>query len=271
MARASKPSKRPAPTPPAPKEKAAPSWADRWLGPVPPFPRPEGLTPDRRTSVVLWTSAVLIVVLIFKGGFETPGQLYAGWAQVGENSLAGRMYWVAWGVFCYLLAPMAIILFVMRESPARYGFRIYFSARTLAVYALLLVIMMAPLLWASRQPSFVNRYPLVTDLNGDWSRIWTWEAIRSFRFMCLEFFFRGFLLFGIEKRFGNHAVAVAALPYGVIHFGKPFPEALGAIVAGCVLGFLALRTRSIAGGTILHSTVAASMDLLALWRKSGLG
>jgi membrane protease YdiL (CAAX protease family) len=232
---------------------------------------PEGLTPDRRASVVLWTSALLIVVLIFQGGFDTPGDLYEGWRGVDENSLAGRMWWVAWGVFCYLLAPMAIILLVMRESPTRYGFRVYLTARTLAVYGGLLVIMLLPLYWASQQPSFVNRYPLVNDLGGDWGRIWTWEVTRALRFVCLEFFFRGFLLFGIEKRFGYNAVAVAALPYGVIHYGKPFPEALGAIVAGAALGTLALRTRSIAGGAILHASVATSMDLLALFRKGAFG
>jgi hypothetical protein len=41
---------------------------------------------------------------------------------------------------------------------------------------------------------------------------------------------------------------------------------LGAIVAGAVLGFLALRTRTIVGGLIIHCTVAVSMDMLALWR-----
>jgi membrane protease YdiL (CAAX protease family) len=232
---------------------------------------PEGLTPDRRAAVVLWSSAVLMVLLIFQGGFDTPGDIYAGWSQIDENSLAGRMYWVGWGVFAYLLVPLAIIHFVMRESATRYGLRVYFSGRTLAVYALLLLIMIAPLYWASRQPSFVQRYPLVNDLNGDWGRIWTWEAIRSFRFVCLEFFFRGYLLFGLEKRFGYNAIAVAALPYGVIHYGKPFPEALGAIVAGAVLGLLALRTRSIAGGAILHASVAAAIDLLALYRKGDFG
>jgi membrane protease YdiL (CAAX protease family) len=232
---------------------------------------PEGLTPDRRAAVVLWSSALLIVVLIFQGGFDTPGDLYQGWRGVDENSLAGRMWWVVWGVLCYLIAPLAIILLVMRESPARYGFRVYFSARTLTAYAVLLLIMVIPLYWASQQQSFVNRYPMVNDLGTDWGRIWTWEATRAFRFVCLEFFFRGYLLFGIEKRFGYNAIGVAALPYGVIHYGKPFPEALGAIVAGAVLGFLALRTRSIAGGAILHASVATSMDLLALFRKGAFG
>ncbi|MCA9603842.1 MAG: CPBP family intramembrane metalloprotease, partial [Myxococcales bacterium] len=139
--------------------------------------------------------------------------------------------------------------------------------RTALVYAGLILFMLAPVYWASHRPSFIQRYPLVNDLHGDWARIWTWELIRSLRFLCLEFFFRGYLLFGLEKRFGYHAIAVAALPYGVIHFAKPFPEAMGAVAAGAVLGLLALRTRSIAGGTILHSVVAASMDLLALYHK----
>jgi membrane protease YdiL (CAAX protease family) len=240
---------------------------DRWFGPVPSFPMPAGLTPDRRAAVVLWSSAFLVVVLLFQGGFDTPGDLYEGWRGITEFSLADRMYWVGWGVFCYLLVPVAIILLVMRESPARYGLRFYISPRTLAVYAVLLVIMILPLLWASRQQSFVNRYPMVTDLGNDWGRILTWEAARALRFMSLEFFFRGYLLFGTEKRFGYHAIAISAMPYGIIHFAKPFPEALGAIVAGAVLGWLALRTRSIAGGTILHASVAISMDMLALYRK----
>jgi membrane protease YdiL (CAAX protease family) len=75
------------------------------------------------------------------------------------------------------------------------------------------------------------------------------------------------LLFGLEKRFGYHAIAVSTLPYGVMHYGKPFPEALGAIAAGAVLGLLALRTRSIAGGAILHAGVAACVDLMALYRQ----
>jgi membrane protease YdiL (CAAX protease family) len=118
---------------------------------------------------------------------------------------------------------------------------------------------------------FINRYPMVIDLNNDWRRIGIWEAVRALRFVSLEFFFRGYLLFGTEKRFGYHAIAVSALPYGMIHFAKPFPEALGAIVAGAVLGYLALRTRSIAGGAILHISVALSLDMLALFRKGAFG
>ena len=49
--------------------------------------------------------------------------------------------------------------------------------------------------------------------------------------------------------------------------GKPFGEAMGAVLAGGVLGFMALRSRSIAGGVLLHVGSATLMDMWALYRK----
>jgi membrane protease YdiL (CAAX protease family) len=50
----------------------------------------------------------------------------------------------------------------------------------------------------------------------------------------------------------------------MIHYGKPLPETLGAIGAGVILGTLAMRTRSIWGGVLIHIGVAITMDMLAL-------
>ena len=54
------------------------------------------------------------------------------------------------------------------------------------------------------------------------------------------------------------------IPYCMIHYGKPLPETLGAIGAGILLGTIAMRTRSIWGGVIIHVAVAVTMDVLAL-------
>jgi membrane protease YdiL (CAAX protease family) len=56
----------------------------------------------------------------------------------------------------------------------------------------------------------------------------------------------------------------------MIHYGKPFLEANAAIVAGIVLGTLALRTRSIWCGCLVHVSVAISMDIAALLQKGDL-
>ena len=88
--------------------------------------------------------------------------------------------------------------------------------------------------------------------------------------MFLEFFFRGFLLHACRPAFGANAVFVMCVPYLMIHFAKPWPEATGAILFGLFLGILALRSRSIWGGAAVHMTVALSMDMLALMQRGQL-
>ena len=69
---------------------------------------------------------------------------------------------------------------------------------------------------------------------------------------------------GMGQVMGRLAVWVAMVPYCMIHYHKPLPEALAAIVAGLVLGEVAQRTQSIAGGVIVHIGVALTMDMLVL-------
>ena len=68
---------------------------------------------------------------------------------------------------------------------------------------------------------------------------------------------------------GAYAIFAMIVPYCMIHFGKPFLECLAAIVAGTVLGTLALKTRSIWCGVLIHVSVAWTMDLLSLWHTTG--
>jgi len=67
---------------------------------------------------------------------------------------------------------------------------------------------------------------------------------------------------------------VMIVPYCMIHFHKPVAEVCGAVFAGIVLGTLAMATRSIWCGVLIHLSVAWSMDALATahtygWPGSG--
>ena len=63
---------------------------------------------------------------------------------------------------------------------------------------------------------------------------------------------------------GVNAIFVMIIPYCMIHYGKPLPETIGAMGAGILLGTIAIGTRSIWGGVIVHVPVAVTMDVLAL-------
>ena len=81
---------------------------------------------------------------------------------------------------------------------------------------------------------------------------------------------RGFLIFALARYVGSLAIFVMVVPYAMIHFGKPMAECVGSIIAGTVLGTMALRTGSIAGGVVVHCGVAWGMDLFALAQNGSL-
>jgi membrane protease YdiL (CAAX protease family) len=98
-----------------------------------------------------------------------------------------------------------------------------------------------------------------------------WEVVYAVQFVALEFFFRGFLVHGLKHRFGVYSVLVMTVPYCMIHFGKPMPEATASIIAGVALGLVSLATRSIWLGAALHISVAWGMDAACLARRGLFG
>ena len=94
------------------------------------------------------------------------------------------------------------------------------------------------------------------------------EGFYLVKWVAWEFFFRGFMLFGFGRDFLHRSVLVSTIPFTIMHFGKPELEALGALIAGLVLCYIALRSKSIWPGVLLHWLVASTMDFFAsdFWR-----
>ena len=180
-----------------------------------------------------------------------------------NNSSGLRPGWATSMVLFFGIIPLMVALLVLRLKPRDIGFNAGGFLRHIWVYAVFFLIMSPAIYWASMQPAFRETYPFAILARQDSVWFWRWEIFYFLQFCALESFFRGTLLFGLEKRFGMNAIFVMTIPYAMIHLHKPMPEAFGAIFAGIILGYMALRTRSFYGGILLHYAVALSMDLLA--------
>lgn len=166
-----------------------------------------------------------------------------------------------------MLAPLVFIVFVLRESPRDFGYRPAGGRTFLQIYAVLLAVMI-PVLWvAAGTTAFQHKYPFWEDARLGWRNLLIYEVRYFFVFLSGESFWRGFLVFGLARRFGWHALSISMVPYVMVHFGKPPAETLGAIVTAYVLGYLALKHRSFWLGVGLHYTVAFLMDFAALYRS----
>jgi hypothetical protein len=146
-----------------------------------------------------------------------------------------------------------------------YGFR--FKWNKLKPYFLVLALVAPLIIGASFFPDFQRAYPQYKPWNFQdvfgWSiahRAAIFEASYATGFIAVEAIFRGALAMTMIKVMGPRAVLAMASFYCVFHFGKPAGEAVGAFFGGYALGVLAIHSRSVLGGLIVHLGVAMLME-----------
>ena len=169
-------------------------------------------------------------------------------------------------VFFYLILPGLYTRLVLKKKLSDYGVSPRGFLKHLPIYIILFLPVLASVYVVSFMPEFQKTYPFY-HFPVSLEHLLLWELMYGIQFFSLEFFFRGFFMAEWRERLGWRAVLIMMVPYCMIHFPKPGLEAAGAIIAGSVLGVLALRTRSIWGGVAIHVTVAWTMDLMSLWQR----
>ncbi|HVV87712.1 MAG TPA: type II CAAX endopeptidase family protein [Kofleriaceae bacterium] len=224
--------------------------------------RPRGF--DWKVAVILATVCISLTLQEYVGQRE----LYKAWFSDRMHThyfqLEAFAWWVLWRVIGYVVLPVIVILLLPGERLRDYHLSPRGFFRHLWIYVVMFAMILPAVFLASHTDAFRSTYPFYAQANRSWTDLWTWEAMYAVQFMCLEFFFRGFILHGLRRALGANAIFVMIVPYNMIHYGKPMAETFGAIGAGLILGTLAMRTRSIWGGVMIHVGVAWTMDLLAV-------
>jgi len=138
--------------------------------------------------------------------------------------------------------------------------------------ALILFCLVLPILvTAALLKSFRTTYPLAPIARSGLRGLLIWQASHLLYMLGWEFIHRGWLLFGLERVMGRWAVLVVAVPFALLHAGKPELEAYASFLAAFPLGWLALRSRSFLPAAALHWAAAAAFDVLVIIRTGGFG
>lgn len=189
----------------------------------------------------------------------------SGWLE-----LCGYVWWTGWHLLTFILLPWLVIRFGFKQSIRDFGWRWNQVSEHWRGYLLLLCPILVFVVLVSFGEDFVDHYPFYRMAGRSWLDLLLWELLYMSQFIFLEFFFRGFMLNALRPAIGANAVWVMCVPYMMIHLPKLPLEAAGAILFGLFLGILALQSRSIWGGVLVHAGVALSMDVAALLRKQEL-
>lgn len=184
--------------------------------------------------------------------------------------LLSQAWWSFWHVVTFILIPVIVIKTVFKEPLANYGLGFGRLRQHVKWYLLLSLPILSFVVIVSFRDDFSNHYPFYKLAHRSWVDLIAWEILYLLQFVCVEFFFRGFIIQACRPSFGVNAIFVMIVPYMMIHLSKPWLEASGAIFFGLFLGVLALHTRSIWGGVMVHVSIALSMDIAALLQTKGL-
>ena len=169
------------------------------------------------------------------------------------HRLTPYKYWDR--VILYLVIPLVVVLFIFRENPKEYGFGLG-DWKAGLIITTIGILFMAPVIYylghgdesmKSYYQPYVNGLPWTTflDLIG-------WE-----------FIFRGWILFGYARKFGPESLWLQAVPFALMHNGKPEVETLSTIFGGFAFGWVAYRTKSFLYPFIIHWFIATFIIIVA--------
>jgi uncharacterized protein len=176
------------------------------------------------------------------------------------------IYWFVGDFFTLFILPLLIIKLLLKGKLTSYGLQIG-DYKIGLKYSLIFLALMIPIVWfVSANGDFINTYPQLDDVKYSWSIFLIFELGILLYMVAWEFIWRGFMLFGLEDKFGYYAVLIQMIPFLILHNGKPAAETFGALVAGLALGVLALKTRSVLYCIISHAGVMFSIDLVSTLR-----
>lgn len=224
-----------------------------------------------RAAFVIYSSLVLFTLFWYLGRKPFFARNLVGAFPTTElTPLYPFFFFCVMSVGYRMLLPMLCIRFVLRRRLSDTGFRIRGTGGQGWLYLLLFLAMIPLVIYASSTPPFQAYYPQFREVivagTVRWEHVLAFELVYGLLFLSGESFWRGYILFGLEERFGMHAIPIMVVPYVMSHYEKPFMETLGAVVAGTVLGYLALKHRNFWLGVLVHWGVAMFMDAMALYQ-----
>ncbi|MGQ9573998.1 MAG: CPBP family intramembrane glutamic endopeptidase [Thermoguttaceae bacterium] len=168
------------------------------------------------------------------------------------------------------LVPLGIVKFVFREPLASYGVQLGVPGRTLRSVLRLAPVFVLVGYIASLDPEVFAYYRARLPATPTPASFAVHAAGYLLMYLGWEFFFRGFMQFGLRGAMGDvEAVLVQVLASTLTHLGEPVSEAYGAIPGGLLWGALAFHTRSLVSGLVQHFLLGVSLDLFICWRSTG--
>lgn len=215
---------------------------------------------EMKPGVILLASALLLTLHKYFGSSQFLTKTYAGLTDFYAATFMFITAFILLGIL-----PLLMISFLFKDSLKEYGLQMgdWRSGFTFIfwLFPIISILMLYP---SSNTQEMIVYYPLDKEAGASVFKFFRFEIIRvAFFYTAWEFFFRGFMLFGLRKYVGDWlAICIQTIPSCLWHIGLPAGEIFASIFGGILFGVMALKTNSILYPFILHFLIGVTLDLL---------
>lgn len=232
--------------------------------------RSAGYNPaDRFYYFVLISAPILLTIYRYFGEAQDFLSHFPALGNSGQGEVCAYLLeYLSFSVL--VLAVPLLILLVYGKTGMLKSLLAFTGLRKNLLWSLLaiLLIIIPSAYQASSMPSVLTEYPLPRTLLQNQQLLPVYFLGLFFLYyLPWEFFFRGFLLFGLKDRYGTAAaILIQTISSSLVHIGKPAPEIIGSIPFGIIFGIIAIRTKNIWIVVLLHAALGIFTDLFIIYQ-----
>ncbi|NND70826.1 MAG: CPBP family intramembrane metalloprotease, partial [Rhodothermales bacterium] len=190
-------------------------------------------------------------------------------------ALASWGWWFSTQGVLGFLIPVLCLVFIFKRKPGEIGLGLGDWKLALGLSALYIPLVVVGTFVLSADPAFQANYPHLRSAASSWKVFAIYESLFIFYWFGWEYLWRGYMLFGTERTFGAYAILIQAIPFALLHAGKPFIEGMLSVVGGIALGALVWRCRLFWIAIPIHAAQMLILDFFCSLRvrtgATGLG
>jgi len=219
--------------------------------------------------IVLLAVPVLLTLFMYHG---TPTSLCELAQKIGGPEPGNVKYFATVlqfvSVFALLFViPALVVKFPLRRRLKDFGLCVGDARFGLKLTALTVPLVVLPIMYiGSRFPEVRAYYPLCALAKSSAHRFLFYQLAYGLYYFGWEFFFRGFMIFGLKESLGKTAaILISVTPSCIMHYAKPEIETWGSIPVGILFGIISVRARSFLYVFIIHWVVGIANDIFVTY------
>lgn len=223
---------------------------------------------DINVYYILLMTPLFLSLYWYFGSIRGFGEFFPAMKENTLFDLYGAIYHYSFFFFFMFIIPVVFIKFGMKKSLKEFGFGFGDIKFGLIFLCIIIPVIVIVIYFSAKMPDIQKEYPISKIILTRHDLIlWHELSYIIFYYIAWEFFFRGFMLFGLKDRFGGfNAILIQTIASCMIHLGKPSAETITSILYGVVFGAIALRTRSIWYVLIAHIVTGILTDLFVIFQ-----